>query len=186
MKGGKLLFLILNVILLVVLLELIGSVFSLSGDLFVFELIILVFLLLMSLDSMRQMSKGNDSGMGVMSIFFALVLINEVGLNVFANTSMNLSMLVIAALGFIITVLNHSDEKEYVEAEVAEQPVVEEIPEKVEEYYPGKFLASKTGKKYHEPKCEFAKKIPDKKQVWFDEKKAATKKGYKPCKCIKK
>lgn len=191
MKGGRLLFLVMNVILLIVFLEMIGSVFSLSGDIFVFELIILLFIMLMAYDCMRNMSRGNKTGVGVLSIFFAIALVNEICMNIFAKTGLSLLLIVVAALGFIISVLNSSEEKEeYADVDVVEQPVVESIPEKtaekVEEYYPGKFLASKTGKKYHVPKCDFAKKIPNKRQVWFNEKKEAAKKGYKPCKCIKK
>ena len=53
-------------------------------------------------------------------------------------------------------------------------------------FKPGKFVASKTGVKYHSPKCDWAKKINKKKRVWLKDKAEARKKGYKACSCVKK
>lgn len=52
-------------------------------------------------------------------------------------------------------------------------------------FEPGKFIASKTGKKYHIPKCDWAGKIKPKKRVWFNDAREAKKEGYKACDCVR-
>jgi len=52
-------------------------------------------------------------------------------------------------------------------------------------FKPGKYIASKTGVKYHAPKCDWAKKIKKSNAVWFDSKEAAKKAGYKKDDCVK-
>jgi len=52
-------------------------------------------------------------------------------------------------------------------------------------FKPGKFVASKTGVKYHSPKCDWAKRINKKNRVWLKDKAEARKKGYKKCSCVK-
>ncbi|GEM_PF-1080182 len=49
---------------------------------------------------------------------------------------------------------------------------------------PGKYIASKYGNTYHEPKCEWAKKINKAHQVWFAVKENAWEKGYKAHSCV--
>lgn len=46
---------------------------------------------------------------------------------------------------------------------------------------PFKFVASKTGKNFHESKCLAVRKIKPKMRVWFKTKGAAKTKGFKPC-----
>ena len=48
------------------------------------------------------------------------------------------------------------------------------------------FIASKTGKKFHETNCPFAKNIKPKAEIKFKSKTAALNKGYKPCNCVLK
>jgi hypothetical protein len=45
-----------------------------------------------------------------------------------------------------------------------------------------RYIASNTGKKVHQETCFFVKRI--KKQISFDTKKAAVKKGYTFCSCV--
>ena len=49
---------------------------------------------------------------------------------------------------------------------------------------PGKYIASKYGNTYHEPKCEWARKINKTHQVWFAVKENAWEKGYKAHSCV--
>ncbi len=56
---------------------------------------------------------------------------------------------------------------------------------KVTLHSPGKYLASKYGNTYHEPRCEWAKKINKSHQVWFAAKENAWEKGYKAHDCVK-
>jgi hypothetical protein len=52
-------------------------------------------------------------------------------------------------------------------------------------FEPGTFIASKTGKKYHVPKCDWAEKINPNRRIWFSDAKEAKKEGYKACDCVK-
>lgn len=198
-KSG--LFLIFAVILFILNLELIKTVFSLAKEAFVFELFLFLFLGLMAVDSMREFIKNNTSCFPVLGVYFGINLINAIGLKIFSNQSLNISLVIVASLGFIISVLKIKpriqrksiedtgklDELKEVIDEGGAYVTEEDEPQEksvIKEYYPGKFLASKTGKKYHSPKCDFAKKIPKKRHVWFNNKAQAKKKGYKPCKCV--
>lgn len=49
---------------------------------------------------------------------------------------------------------------------------------------PGKYVASKSSNVYHEPKCDWAKKIKKDRQLWFPDKKDAQKKGYRKHSCV--
>jgi hypothetical protein len=53
-------------------------------------------------------------------------------------------------------------------------------------YAPGKFVGSSTSNKYHSPKCDWAKKIKKKNQVWFKTEMEARRKGYSKHSCLKK
>lgn len=50
-------------------------------------------------------------------------------------------------------------------------------------FTPGKFVASKTATTYHDPKCDWAKRIKPKNQVWFESAAKARKAGYKKHNC---
>jgi|SRR3989344_1334333 len=52
-------------------------------------------------------------------------------------------------------------------------------------YSPGKYVASKRSNQYHEPKCDWAKKISKEHRVWFADKKEAVSKGYTEHSCLK-
>ncbi len=54
-----------------------------------------------------------------------------------------------------------------------------EIIEPVKTFDPGKYVASKRGKYYHEANSEWAKKINKSNQVWFQSKEDAWEQGYK-------
>lgn len=44
----------------------------------------------------------------------------------------------------------------------------------------GKYVASKSGTKYHLPTCSGAKRISDKNKIWFSTKEEAEQAGYTP------
>ena len=50
---------------------------------------------------------------------------------------------------------------------------------------PGKYVASKRSNTYHEPRCEWAKKISESHRLWFKAKEQAWEKGYKAHDCVK-
>ena len=47
------------------------------------------------------------------------------------------------------------------------------------------FVASKTGKTFHEVNCPFGKNIKRSMKLIFKRKNTALNAGYKPCKCVK-
>ncbi len=64
------------------------------------------------------------------------------------------------------------------------EPVAKEEVKKT--FTPGKYIASRTGAKFHAPKCDWAKRIKAGKRVWLKDKAEAKKKGYKQHSCLKK
>ena len=48
-----------------------------------------------------------------------------------------------------------------------------------------RYIASRKGVNYHEPKCRWAKKILPKRKIFFKNRKEAEEEGFKPCKCVK-
>lgn len=51
-------------------------------------------------------------------------------------------------------------------------------------FIPGKFVASKQSNQFHEPKCDWAKKIRSERRIWFSSKQDAWEKGYRSHSCI--
>ncbi|MBI2669152.1 hypothetical protein HYX14_04900 [Candidatus Woesearchaeota archaeon] len=51
-------------------------------------------------------------------------------------------------------------------------------------FTPGKYVASARSNVYHEPKCDWAKKIDPTRQVWFQSKEEAEEKKYMPHSCL--
>lgn len=50
-------------------------------------------------------------------------------------------------------------------------------------FTPGKFIATRKGNKFHQPKCVWANNINKENQVWFNSKADAIAKGYSEHKC---
>ena len=184
------LFITFTIILFILNLLLIRQTFSFSGETFVFEILLVVFLGVMALDSISEFTKRNFSCFSVLAIYFGIVLLNLVGLKIFAKESISISILFLSGLGFLLSTSNISPKKEHAEEHFndMEKDSISTITEDIKpikvDYSPEKYIASKTGKKYHIPECDFAKKIPKKNKVWISSKSEAEKKGYGPCKCI--
>ncbi len=51
-------------------------------------------------------------------------------------------------------------------------------------YEPGKYVCSSRGNVYHEAKCDWAKKVSKTHRLWFNSRKEAEDKGYKPHNCV--
>ena len=52
------------------------------------------------------------------------------------------------------------------------------------EFKPGKYIASKKASTFHAPKCDWAKKIKKRNQIWFNSIEEATNNGYKKHSCL--
>jgi len=63
--------------------------------------------------------------------------------------------------------------------------VFEEKPHVKKEFSPGKLVASRVGKQYHKPRCDWAKRINAKNLIWFDTEEEAEKQGYGRHWCLK-
>lgn len=106
-----------------------------------------------------------------------------------------LTLLVLAVMGFVLNLLppaRKSPSKPKVEelhSMVFDEPAKKEAPPAKEikaevKFSPGKYVASRNSNVYHEPKCDWAKKIIKDRQVWFADRKAALDKGYKKHSCV--
>jgi hypothetical protein len=193
MGEKKGLFLVFAVLLFILNMLLIRQTFSFSREVFLFEFFLVLFLGMMSLDSMNEFTKKNFSCFSVFAIYFGLLLLNSVGLKIFAGVHMSLSILFLSGFGFLISTSNISSRRDECcgTFKDVEQKVMDDIVKSKEKsepitpsYSQKKYIASKIGKKYHTPKCDFAKKIPKRNQVWISSKDEAEEKGYKPCKCV--
>lgn len=174
-ERSKGLFLITLLIMFILFLSMISLVFKLSGDFFVFELVLTVVFLIAAIILVCGVCAGKSWSWPGLLIFFGINLINQLVMyfRTFIFTDFVLPLMV-TGLGFLIALVKAKPAEE----EFTEEPVV-----KI--YEPGKFVASKTGKKFHAPKCEWAKKIKEDRRVWFDSEKEAKKEGYKACGCVK-
>ncbi|MFC1800991.1 hypothetical protein ACFLZB_00815 [Nanoarchaeota archaeon] len=185
MAKGKVGGVLLNLILLFVLfLSLIYTVFDFGGKMFIGELIIVLFFLLLALVSLGiKAASGKNSGL---FLLYGLNLINFVFIWGMTKEIVWLGLLV-AILGFLIGMATHGKKSDDFDDSFDDFNVEEVEPVKSvkTEFEPGKYVASKTGKKFHAPKCDWAKRIKKKSQVWFDDKDEAKKGKYKACDCVK-
>ena len=92
---------------------------------------------------------------------------------------MFLYLLVVAIAGFFISLFSIETKRK----EIAEGKKEAKSVEK--SFKPGKYIASRTGAKFHAPKCDWAKKVKKENAVWFDSKEDAMNAGYKADDCVK-
>lgn len=78
-----------------------------------------------------------------------------------------------------------SPQKSAAQKSTAPKPKTSKPAAKTTKYSPGKYVASKNSNVYHEPKCDWAKRIQRNRRLWFKSKEAAWEKGYKGHSCIK-
>jgi len=172
------------------------------------ELFIFVLFLIISLIILILVYNNKRHGLFT-SLFFIASLINLFYIKnaFYGNSMINVGVkgwllfgvtLFLNAVGFLIGVSsikeNTEEQEEIIEQEI--EPTIKTAetdlkndknwPSVTETFTPGKFIASKTGTVYHAPKCDWAKKISKKNQVWLKDKKEARKKGYKQHSCLKK
>ncbi|MBW2966553.1 hypothetical protein KY342_05605 [Candidatus Woesearchaeota archaeon] len=197
-ERNRSIFVVMLVIMLVLFLSLISIIFDLTGAFFVFEFLLLLLFLLFGVVFTigTYISKGSWLWSGLL-VFFGANLINLSGLYL-GNISFSkiLFSLTVGVLGFLIAMIKKRSVEEddletedYSNVETKPEEKIEEKKEVKEDiktnFIPGKYIASETGKKYHIPKCDWAKKISKKNIVWLNDKQEARKKGYKACKCVK-
>lgn len=159
---------------------------------FLLELMGLLVLLLLSLAAF--MSYGSYRGRTLFFVVFLLYLGNMVLIWYFKD-KLYLVLLLLAVLGFLLSFprrrrkkdpLKKKEEKEALHSMVFEEPKEESSSKSksMAAYSPGKYVASRNSNVYHEPKCDWAKKIQKSRQVWFEDKKEAIEKGFRKHECV--
>jgi predicted membrane protein len=172
---------VIYIVLLITFLGLINMIFNLHRFAFILEFLILFGLSFVALISAIGINNNFRWAWILLTLFFAFVFLDMVFIYVITTTKILyfMHLIVIAIAGFFISLF--SIEKEEVEA-VGEEKEETKAVEK--SFKPGKFIASKTGAKYHAPKCDWAKRVKKKNAVWFDSKEEAKKAGYKKDDCV--
>ena len=133
-------------------------------------------------------------------VFFFVFLLYLVNLALlwFLKDRLYLILLVLAVVGFVISIprKNHTvvPKVEIVPQEPHSMVYDQTSSKKSEEtkparkasaqFSPGKYIASKRGNTFHEPKCEWSNNISAVNRVWFASKDEAWEKGYKSHSCI--
>ncbi|MBT4936226.1 hypothetical protein HOL21_01130 [Candidatus Woesearchaeota archaeon] len=187
-------------ILLVILLFGILSIFiHFTGKMFALELVGFVVLLVLSFVGLA--GYFTRWGERVLFFVFLLYIINLLLIWYFTD-SLYMILVVIALIGFLFSIPKRASSKKPEETFVDKEPhsVIFDAPEPPQktsvtkktvskskpktEFSPGKFVASKNGKVYHLPKCEWAKRIAKNSHVWFKKKEDAWEKGYRAHNCI--
>jgi len=177
MGGNKFTVFVMHIALLVTFLGLISMVFDLHRLAFILEFFILLGLLLVGIIAAIGISHKMRWAWILLTLFFGFVFLDMLFIRAIATKDVAyfLHLLVVAVAGFFISLF--SIEKEKVEA--AKEEEVKKT------FTPGKYIASKTGTKFHSPKCDWGKKVKKSNAVWFDTKEEAKKAGYKADDCIR-
>lgn len=165
-------------LVLLLLLGLLQILMAQSGSLFWFELSCFSIFLVLGLVGLAGF--GSRWGKGILFVVYLLYLVNIIVLWGILTT-FYLVLAVLGLVGFFVALPTHKAHS------APEEPhsIVLESPEqeKVTTFTPGKYIASKNSNVYHEPKCEWAKKITKSRRVWFNNKEEALHKGYKAHNC---
>ena len=181
--------LVLHSLLLVALfVGLIFIITGLRGKLFSLEIAALAVFMVLALSG--YLSKRGER---VFFIFFSLYTLNLILLWYFVGV-LYVILLLLSLAGFFLAFprlampplsLPPKPKEPYSQVFDAPLPDKKTLPEKKVSFSPGKYLASKMGNTYHEPKCEWAKKIAKERRVWFVSKEEAWEKKYKAHGCVR-
>tara|TARA_Y100000310_G_C20568290_1_gene756675 strand:+ start:409 stop:1011 length:603 start_codon:yes stop_codon:yes gene_type:complete len=191
-------FFVYVLVIFVLLMIMIPLIFSFTGKVIRLELVGLAGLILLSL--IGFVGYRTSWGERVLFFVFLFSLANLMLIWHFTN-KLFLLPLFFSVFGFLMSLPRKEEEdfevETYPQKEVVEslpvEPVVEEVIEKTPEtpktvkavHSPGKYIASTGGSVYHEPKCDWAKRIVKKRMVWFNDKRSANRKGYRGHSCVK-
>ena len=173
MGEAKLGFLFMNIVLLIVFVGFIKLVFDLHRFLFIAEFLFLGVLMLMALVSIVSIYNNIRFGWALMALLLGLVLVNLLFIYLLKSpkSGILLPAAAVGLIGLVISLVNIKGPEE-------------EDSNVKKEFKPGKYIASRTGAKFHSPKCDWAKKIKKSNAVWFDSKEEASKAGYKADDCV--
>ena len=198
-SAGKLLF--QGMLLLILLFSLVRLVMVKDGSVVVVELVVLAFLLMLSVVGLATYKNSGNK------LLFAVFLLYTGNLLVLwaVYQSLYLVLFLVSLIGIWLSLPRRAEECG--SCDVPCEPASSSPPQKVGEakvvppkaeakievketaavktkFTPGKYVASKRSNVYHEPKCEWAKKIQKDRQLWFADRKEALNKGYKKHSCV--
>tara|TARA_Y100000310_G_C20323843_1_gene642030 strand:+ start:140 stop:682 length:543 start_codon:yes stop_codon:yes gene_type:complete len=176
MGGFKFTTLVMYIVLLITFLGLISRIFALHRFAFYIEFFVLLGLLLVALIGAIGINSNSRWAWILLTLLFGFIFLDMLFIYSISAVKWKLfsPAVIVTVAGFFISLFSIEGEK------------IEEIAEEVEEktikksFTPGKYIASKTGAKFHAPKSEWGKKIKKKNAVWFNSKEYAVKAGYKP------
>ena len=180
MAGSKFTSFVIYIVLLITFLGLINMIFNLHRFAFYGEFLILLGLLLVAIISAIGIGNNMRWAWILLTLFFAFAFIDMVLISMALNkkTEFFLHLVVVVIAGFFISFFSITPKRK----EAAEEK--KEIIKVEKSFKPGKYIASKSGTKFHAPKCDWAKKVKKENAVWFDSKEDAEKAGYKADACI--
>ena len=208
MGKSKFNLLIYAVLIGLLLFGLIRLMLGFGGNYFRLELIGFMFLLLLSLVGFISYTRA--WGERVLFFVFWFYLVNEV-LIWYVSGIVSWILLFLSVAGFLMSIPKKEEKSYVVHAPKKEEAVEahsqvfdskaesssefkegssknadgnEAVETKSVKHVPGKYVASKQSNVYHEPKCDWAKKIKKNRQVWFESKEDAWEKGYKSHSCV--
>ena len=166
---------VMYIVLLITFLGLINMIFNLHSYAFYIEFIILLGLILVAIISAIGINNNLRWAWILLTLFFVFVFLDMILIYLISTAEIELflELIILVIIGFFISLFS------------IERPKVEAEEEVKKTFEPGKYIASKTGAKYHAPKCDWAKKIKKKNAVWFNSKEEAKKAGYKADSCVK-
>jgi len=172
--GSKTTFFILDILLLGVFLAFIAMTFSFGRYMFLGQLVIMLVLMFFAFIAIIGAYSENNWAWSMLAVVLLLTIFDFLWVyakNYFGSVLFLVATL-LATIAFLISVVKIGKKDE----EVEEEPVYTN-------FEPGKYVASKMGKTFHAPKCEWGKKIESKNRVWFEDKAEAKKAGYKAHSC---
>ena len=179
MGGIKFTTFIMYIILLITFLGLISRIFDLHRFAFYIEFLILLGLFLVAIIAAMGINNNFRWAWILLTLFFGFVFLDMLFIYSISTVKWKLfsPAVIVTVVGFFISLFKIETPK--IEEAAEEEKVVEKS------FKPGKYIASKTGAKFHAPKCDWAKRVKKKNAVWFDSKEDAKKAGYKADSCVK-
>jgi hypothetical protein len=170
-RGGKL---IIHALLLAVLMfGLIRIIGGLGGKALTYELV--GFFVLLIFGVLGLIGFVNRWGERLLFVVFLLYLANLV-LLWYVFSQLYIVLIILAGAGFL---LSFPRRMEFMQDVPYQEPHSQVFDTPQVAHNPGKYVASKRGRYYHEPKSEWAKKISKENRVWFNSKEEAWEQGFK-------
>jgi|TARA_B100002003_G_C13956629_1_gene463567 hypothetical protein len=180
MGNSKFSVFVMYIILAIVLLGLVNMIFNLHRFAFIGEFLILGVLFIVAMVSILGAYNNFSWAWKLLKLFFLFTFLNMIFIYAISTSEvwMFLPLLAVTVVGFFIAFFNVVGLKSSKKTKKSNKEVKKT-------FKPGKFIASKSGAKFHAPKCDWAKRVKKKNAVWFDSKEEAKKAGYKADSCVK-